>query len=52
MIIDNQPFHLNIAVPFALAVAVGGFCDQNKNCTAFQVTVTNILEIMQSCGIR
>ena len=34
------------------AVAVGGFCDQNKNCTAFQVTVINILEIMQSCGIR
>ena len=45
-------FHLNIAVPFALAVAVAGFCDQNKNCTAFQVTVINILEIMQSCGIR
>ena len=56
MIIDNhQPLklpHLNIAVPFALAVAVGGFCDQNKNCTAFQATVINILEIMQSCGIR
>ena len=59
MIIDNHqpltPFHLNIAVPFAevlLLLSLRGFFDQNKNCTAFQVTVINILEIMQSWGIR
>ena len=54
-IINPTPLHLNIAVPFAevlLLLSLRGFFDQNKNCTTFQITVINILEIMQSCGIR